>query len=156
DPTDPDCQSGSIIRCESQALGERIGLAGTSYQLTYASDRVAGRRYRLDVPLTVGVTIPASLRRVEVDVTIAGGKVSAVYPPARDLVFSIDWDRRDAYGRIVQGHTPYAVEIRYVYPAVYQRSATAPMSFALASGVSAQIVPLSSFRAEYILFQRYT
>ncbi len=152
--------SGSIIHCESQALGERIGLAGTPYQLVYESGQVRGGRYQyhLEIPVTVGVVPPPSLGRVEVDVTIAGILFSQVYSPEPDLVFAVNWDGRDAYGRLVQGEQPYSVEIRYVYPGVYDAGRPVPQSFALASRVDFGFVaaPRTREGLEFVRFQRYT
>lgn len=39
---DPCLNSGSIIGCENQSLGEAVGIAGTPYTLTYQSSRMAG------------------------------------------------------------------------------------------------------------------
>ncbi len=156
-PDRPKRRWGSIIRCESQGLGEEIGVAGTPYQLVYTSERVSGRRYHLDIPVTVGVAPPPSLGRVEVDVTIAGVLFHQVYEPASGLVFTVDWDGRDAYGRFMQGEQPYSVEIRYVYPAVYQEPRDVPQSFALASGVSFGVVAPPGTRpgGEFTFFERY-
>jgi hypothetical protein len=42
-PDDPNQCSGSIIRCETQTLGERIPIQGTPFDLVYESGRVRGR-----------------------------------------------------------------------------------------------------------------
>ena len=150
---------GSIIRAESQVLGERIGLAGTPYQLVYGSDQVMGgeSQYSLEIPVTVGVVPPPSLGRVDVDVAIAGVLFSQVYSPAPDLMFAVHWDGRDAYGRLVQGEQPYSVEIRYVYPGVYEQPRAAPFNFALASGGGSGFVASRTGGGnEFVHFQRYT
>ena len=41
---DPTCQSGSVIECENQVLGENLGIAGTPFSLHYRSNRVPGYR----------------------------------------------------------------------------------------------------------------
>ena len=52
---DKNCNGpGSVIRCQSQTLGERLGLTGTPFTLVYESDRTAGRREAYTVDLAVG------------------------------------------------------------------------------------------------------
>ena len=42
DSDDEACQAnGSIIGCQDQTLGERLGIVGTPFSLVYESDRVA-------------------------------------------------------------------------------------------------------------------
>ena len=79
DGDDPCNESGSIILCESQVLGERSPISGTPYTLVYQSDRVPGRVSgdSLDVPLTKP-TSPAQVKRVDMTVEVAGRSDHAV------------------------------------------------------------------------------
>ena len=119
-----DCpRVGSVIACESQSLGESVGLVGTPYRLHYTSQRAAGNlsAYSLDIPLS-GPTLPPSLTRIELEVLIAGQKVTQAFAPSTNLRHAFTWNGLDAYGRRVAGRQPYTVRIGYVYPGVYDRT----------------------------------
>lgn len=133
----PDCDHGSIIDCENQALGESYPLAGSPFGLTYRSDRTTGRLdwRRLVVPVT-GATVPASLKRVDVRVDIAGQIITQSLSPAPNQTFSTTWNGLDAYGRLVHGTTPALVEVGYVYDALYSpATASQPINFAAGTGI---------------------
>src|SRR5204862_3954138 len=78
---DPDCQGGSIIDCQNQALGEAVDIVGTPFQLVYRSDRVPGRKtgYEVQIPLS-GATPPVSLKNIQLEVRIAGRLFNSQFP----------------------------------------------------------------------------
>lgn len=119
-PEDPNCKSNSIIECESQVLGESIPLVGTPLTLNYRSDRVAGRLAEgaLRIPLS-GDSVPPTLRRIELEIKVAGRLYRYVFDPQPNLVHPFNWDGRDAYGRAISGRISAKVKITYVYGAVY-------------------------------------
>jgi RHS repeat-associated protein len=132
---------GSIIGCERQTLGETVGVTGTPFSLRYQSDRVSGRRdaYTLEIPV-VGPTVPRSLVRVELEITVAGRRFRpTIYPPTPNLTHSFAWDGKDAYGRTVQGAQPVTVRLGYVYPVVYRTPDQVARSFARVSGTGTTI-----------------
>jgi RHS repeat-associated protein len=121
-PDDPcKTQGGSIVECQSQVLGESISLAGTPFSLTYNSDRVTGRKaaFTLSIPLS-GASVPASLKRIDLDVAIAGRLFRQSFPPTANQTATFTWDGKDAYGRIMQGAQPGVLLIGFVYDGVYQ------------------------------------
>jgi RHS repeat-associated protein len=124
---DEDCRSedASIIECRNRVLREDLPLMGTPYRLTYRSDRVRGHvgAYTLDVELT-GADVPASLKRVELVIRVAGRSWSWNYDdPGPDLSQPFEWDGRDAWNQDVSGSTITAlVLITYVYDAEYLAS----------------------------------
>ena len=123
DKKDGNCLTGgSIIECESQVLGEVIGLTGTPLALHYRSDRVPGRTaaYELSIPLT-GSAVPGSLSRVEVEVQVAGQSFAESFVPSPDLHHTFHWDGNDPYGRGLQGRIPYEARVGYTYPARYEQ-----------------------------------
>jgi RHS repeat-associated protein len=131
-PEDDPCEeNGSIIECQNGVLGERVALVGAPYTLNYRSSRAPGYAAAgtLDIPLT-GDAIPASLLRVELEVTVAGRRFFHTAAAAPDLTYSLVWDGLDAYGRRLQGQQPVAIRIGYVYPGVY----LAPSPFGRAFG----------------------
>ncbi len=127
---DDDCvEDGSVVECASQILGEQLGLPGTQYSLVYRSDRVPGRRGRLQVPLT-GEVLPPSLLSVEAHVQLAGQMTRHTLNPTPNLSLDIAWDGRDRFGREVLGGAAGSVVIRYAYPAVYYEPGDFEASFA--------------------------
>jgi RHS repeat-associated protein len=131
DEDDPCTQSGSILECENQILGERVPVVGTPFRLHYQSDRVPGRRVSstLKVPLSQD-RIPVSLRRIELAIGVAGRYFSQSFPAAPNLTYTFAWDGKDAYGRSLQGKVPATVAVGYVYGGVYYTPAEFDASFA--------------------------
>ncbi|NCC41564.1 MAG: hypothetical protein EOM21_19520, partial [Gammaproteobacteria bacterium] len=100
-PEDDPCTGrGSIIECENQTLGERLALVGTDQGLNYRSDRVDGRlaAYEMRIPVS-GDSIPGPLKRIELQVMIAGRLFTETLPAAPNQTYLFSWDGLDAYGR---------------------------------------------------------
>ncbi len=127
-PTNCASQSGgSVIECETQALGEDLAVAGTPFSLHYRSNRLFGSAALRTVRVALsGASIPASLKRIERQVFVGGRIFQTNYQPSASLASSYTWDGQDPYGRLVQGVMPVRVRVRYVYDAFYQT----PTSFA--------------------------
>lgn len=122
---------GSILECENQVLGENLSVVGTGQHLHYRSDRVPGRKspYALKIPLT-RATLPTGLRRVEVEVWIAGRYYRRSFAPRPSRATYFTWNGRDAYGRVVQGRQAVKVTISFVYGARYMAPAAIAQAFA--------------------------
>ncbi len=122
-PNDPCQQSGSIIGCETQTLGESIGITGAPFDLHYQSDRVPGRKgaYTLKIPLS-GASLPENLKGIDLEVFVAGRKFIYSFPVAPNQFQTFTWDGKDAYGRILQGDQPVDVRIGYVYKLEYVKT----------------------------------
>jgi RHS repeat-associated protein len=119
-----DCESsGSIIECGNQVLRETIPLAGMPFTLNYSSARGPARGRTLVIHAT-GAAVPTSLKRVALDIRIAGRQwtdtLSAA--PSQDYVFT--WDGRDTTGRALQGRQTAVVRIGWVYDGVYGSGAS--------------------------------
>lgn len=116
----PNVQCGSVIGCENQSLGELVPLTGTPWQLNYRSTRTLGRKdaYTLDIRLSAA-TIPVSLKRIELEVRVAGQTYVRSFSPAINLIHTYTWDGKDAYGRVLQGARPASVRVGYTYAGVY-------------------------------------
>ena len=121
-----DCQNtqaGSIIGCERQTLGEVLPISGTPISLRYQSERTAGRtdvrRARLKLS---GDHVAPSLKRIVLELSIAGQVHTRSYTPATNLVDTFDWDGMDAYGRELQGKHLLVARIGYVYAATYEQT----------------------------------
>lgn len=123
-PEDKPCEkSGSIIECQNQVLGERIGIAGTPFTLNYRSDRVPGRKTAntLNIPLS-GATIPARIKGIEVVVDVAGRQFAQRFDALANQSLGFSWDGLDAYGRLVNGVAQATIRVGYVYDGVYQQT----------------------------------
>ncbi|MBP7276394.1 MAG: hypothetical protein KBA51_09355, partial [Kiritimatiellae bacterium] len=120
----------------TQTLSERIGIPGTAFNLIYRSDRVPGRKdqYTLNFPI-LGAEIPQDLKRVDVEIEVAGREFLRSLDPEPNLTYTFTWDGTDAYGRPVYGAQPVNVRIGNVYDAVYQEPGDFSQSFSQVSGV---------------------
>jgi RHS repeat-associated protein len=120
DPTNPCTESMSIIECETQTLGEQLPVAGTPYFLAYRSDRQLGRvgKGTVRIPLT-GTTVPNGVKRVELQVEVAGRRLDSTFAATPTQSYVYRWDGRDAYDRLVQGVQRATISVGYVYDAVY-------------------------------------
>ena len=97
--------------------------------LHYQSTRALGRRPVIEIPLS-GSSIPASLKRIELQIAIAGRRFIFHFNPAPNLTYNFIWDRRDVYGRILQGRQRVSISIGYVYDALYRTPSQVMQSFA--------------------------
>jgi RHS repeat-associated protein len=159
---EPCPQTNSIIVCEDQALGEVVSLVGTPYRLHYQSDRVPGRSeaYRLAIPLSTPNFgggpgfVPPSLKRIEVQASVAGRSFTATFPPSDGQIYTLVWDGRDAFGRLVQGRQAVRVRLTYVYRASYSLSGAGAggTSFAEYSGAPGSSISPNVDRLEFSLF----
>ena len=106
-------KAGSIIGCQGQTLCEELPVIGAPFNLRYDSRRAGRKTDRsIEIPLT-GRSIPESLEAVHVHVTVAGRTEKKILPAKKDLVYEYVWDRRDAYGREVQGRQPVDIRIGF-------------------------------------------
>lgn len=130
-PPNPCKSGGSIISVETQSLGEDVNVVGTPYRLHYESERVAGHKasYTIEIPLTEA-TLPPNLKRVTLNIEVAGRLTTQDFPATPNQTTSFTWDGLDAYGRFVPGKQPVTVRIGYVYDAVYYEPADFEGAFA--------------------------
>lgn len=154
-PDHQDEQCGSIIGCQGQTLGETINIIGTPFSLNYNSDRVPGRRTSYTLIPISGSTVPSSLKRIELEIEIAGRKITETFSASPNQTYNFTWDGKDAYGRKIQGIQPVSVRIGFVYGAVYRQPGNAAQSFGAVPGS-----PITGSRArqEITIWQenRYT
>ncbi len=109
---------GSIIGIQHQTLGQSMPITGTRMNLLYQSDRTLGRSPEIDIPLS-GPTIPASLKRIELFIFIAGRSFKYSYAPQTNLSQCFVWDRKDYCGRLLSGKQRMNITINYVYDEEY-------------------------------------
>lgn len=129
----PCIRRGSIIACQNQVLGEVLAVPGTPYQLHYTSDRVPGRVVdrTIVIPLSEGVTPLPEMKRIDVDILIAGRKIAKSFPATSGQSYTFVWDGKDVNGNVVQGTQVATVVLKYVYQAVYRTPAQNNVAFAL-------------------------
>jgi hypothetical protein len=125
DDCDDSCRKpgSSDIACQNQLLSEALEVVGMPFKLHYASDRVPGYKAgrTLDIPLS-GSSVPASLKRIDIQVTVGGRLLAAQsFSNAPNQRATVTWDGQDAYGRPLLGRQPATVRIGYVYGGVYQQ-----------------------------------
>ena len=123
---------GSVIECENQILGEHIAINGTNLSLNYSSDRVPGRfgNYALDIPLS-GAQIPAVLKKIRLEISIAGNEIVKEFQPVPNQSYHFVWDGLDSYRRFLKGAQPVWVSIGYVYESTYTLPQSVTTSFGL-------------------------
>jgi RHS repeat-associated protein len=116
-------RSGSIVDCEAQSLGEEFPLDGVPYTLHYQSERMPGRSDARALEVRVsGDTVPASLKRIELEVEVLGQLVRQTFDAQPSQRTTLRWDGLDAYGRKQQGRHEATIRAGYVYDGSYQRA----------------------------------
>jgi RHS repeat-associated protein len=153
---DPCTQPGSTIDVQNQALGEDLPIQGTPFVLHYQSDRLPGRvvARTVDIPLSLD-SVPASLKRIDVTVDVAGRHFQQSFAPAPGQRLTFTWDGKDAYGRAVQGVQSAKVVVAYAYPGVYGQASTAlTQSFGLESSAPGISISGNRNRSEVVLLQK--
>lgn len=147
----PTGECGSIIECQNQTLGERIAVTGAPFTLNYRSSRVPGRMLNsIEIPLS-GSSVPASLKRIELVISVAGQQLKRSFPASPNQTYRFTWDGKDGYNRAMRGSHLASIQIGYVYGLVYQEPAQFAQSFAMLSGIP--ISGLSRGSAEFILWR---
>ena len=116
-------ETGSIIECQNQILGEVVDVRGTPFRLHYESDRVPGYTVanHLDIPLS-GAQLPTSLRRIDLEIQVAGRIHRQTFAALPNQRTTFVWDGTDAYGRSIQGLQPITVGVGYTYDGVYMNT----------------------------------
>lgn len=120
-------KSGSIVRCDSQALDEEVPLPGTSYRLHYSSGRAPGytasRQFKIDV---TGATVNSQLSQVDVTIAVAGQRYEKTFLPvspattlAPNLSLTFVWDGNDVFNRPVIGAARATAAVTNYYRAKY-------------------------------------
>ena len=81
-------KGGSILECQTRAVGQRVGVPGTPLMLEYRSRRTpAARQSSISFAATKsGRSVSPNLVAVHIDVTIAGQKMSTSYAPAAGVL----------------------------------------------------------------------
>ena len=117
--------SGSIIECENQILAEEFPVAGTPFALRYQSERTAGREVSVNIPITGATPLPSVVTGIEISVETQGRQWTFHSDSlAANQSVTWTWDRTDAYGRTISGHSDVRVQVGYDYQASSSYQAT--------------------------------
>jgi len=116
-PDDDDCQNyqtGSVISCQNQSLGESVAVAGAPWRLHYNSARTPGRLSQLlRIALSGPQGVDPRVRSIELEISVQGRRYSFSYPPLPNQRHVFEWDGRDVYGRRVQGASTVGIRVGY-------------------------------------------
>jgi hypothetical protein len=149
----PSRSSGSIIECENQILGEEIPIPGTPYSLRYQSDKQLGFWEGFTIRVTPdnwgGSDAPD---RIELRTEVAGRYFVQPYLTQTASFGTFVWDRKDRYGREVQGSVIAHVELRYVFTASNKTGTASTSSF---GGAAASLVSGGSRASREIYVSRF-
>lgn len=140
DPQDRDdsCEQsgGSTLECQNQILKEQVRITGTPFSLHYSTGRAPGHiaSATLTIPLS-GASVPPPLDRIDLEILIAGRRITQSFSAAPNQTTTFTWDGKDGYGRRLLEKQPVTVRIGYHYPAVYLSAPVQQTTFGLlASG----------------------
>ncbi len=120
---------GSSVSSESQIFNEDIAIPGTGLTLAYSSDRTEGFKNLITVPVS-GIDVPSSVKRIVVQIDIAGQILEKTVAPEPNQVVEFVWDGHDGFGNEVFHRVTAHVKIGYAYDSVYMESGYLAMSFA--------------------------
>ena len=149
------CQRGSLVECQNQTLGETIPITGTEFALHYRSDRVPGRAASdtISIPISDNRPLPPDLRRIEVQIEVAGQRINQTFPPLPNQQTTVAWNGFDIYGRRANGLRSAFVQLRYIYPArYYEASADFTQSFGV---VGTGSITQDRERGEITIYEAY-
>ena len=141
-PEEPEECEGCIIEVENQVLGERVAITGTPYTLNYRSSRTLGNKTNrtLTIPLS-GDTLPASLKAIDVRISIAGQLFQRRYSATTNQTVTWEWNGQDGFGRELNASQVATIRIDYVYNVVYfEASSDSEASFATFGYTDSQII----------------
>jgi len=140
-PGAEDCKrsNGSFVEERSRIMHEDIPIAGTGLKLYYTSNRVDGYQTRVTVPAS-GPTIPQSLKRIEIKLSIAGNTQKKEFEPIPNLVAEFYWDGTDYLGHELSTPITAHVGVGYVYDSVFYRAGDFDRAFAQ-PGLEATEIP---------------
>jgi RHS repeat-associated protein len=126
-----DCRksTASFVEERSRIFHEDISIPGTEMTLHYTSSRVKGFQQVITVPVS-GETLPPSLKRIIVQVDVAGRSFEKILNPLPNQEADFTWDGLDYLGRPNSGGAIAHVSIGFVYDGFYY----IPGNFAQAFG----------------------
>ncbi|MEN8246344.1 MAG: RHS repeat-associated core domain-containing protein [Thermodesulfobacteriota bacterium] len=140
-PDAKDCKrsNGSFVEERSRIMHEDIPIAGTDLKLYYTSNRVDGYETRITVPAS-GPSIPSSLKRIDVYLSIAGNIQKMEFEPQPGLKAEFYWDGTDYLGQTLSTPIVAHVRVGFVYDSVFYQAGDFDRAFAQ-PGLEATEIP---------------
>jgi hypothetical protein len=148
-PPENDLCLNSYVKQRSRVFHEDIKIPQTDVTLHYASNRVDDYRHGITIPAS-GEMIPEGLKKIIVQVNIAGKSYKVELPAEPNQIAEIEWDGLDHLGRRVQNNTTAQAKIGFVYDAVY----TVPPVLEKAFGMTGTDLTSVLTREQIILWKR--
>ena len=102
------------VMVDSGVLVTSVNVPGTEVSLVYSSSAASSALSSLTMILTPN-TIPESLYRVHVKITVAGLVSKKVLEAEESLVYKYSWNKRNVYNQKVYGSTGVRVSVGYQY-----------------------------------------
>ncbi|UYV62055.1 TENM2 [Cordylochernes scorpioides] len=109
------CPDKSAVLVESQVVQESLAVPGSDFHLVYHSSRASGYLSTIQLQLTPEGSVPASLRRVHLRISIEGILFTRAFEADPAIRFTYAWNRRNVYRQKVYGVTPATVHVGYEY-----------------------------------------
>jgi len=141
----------SYVKKRGRVFHEDIPIPGTDMTLHYASNRVKGYGRAITVPVS-GATVPASLKRIEVKVNIAGRTLSETLGPLPNQQAKFVWDGLDHLGRRVGGATAI-IDVGFVYDGFLYTAGNTSTAFGQ-TGLVATNVPTLQETTKWLHYQQ--
>ena len=109
-------KEGSIIGCQGQTLGEELPVTGAPLRPCVTTRPApAARPTARSRSRSPATRSPTASRRSGWRSPSPAATEKKDFAPKKDLSYEYVWDRKDAYGREVQGRQPVTIKIGWVY-----------------------------------------
>jgi RHS repeat-associated protein len=113
----PDWDAGQSL--DVPLSEEPISNAPAANSTFVSADSIGMQPNRVSKSQLNSHSVPSSLKRIELELTIAGQKHSLSFPPLPDQSTTFTWDGTDVYNREMHGKHTVNGTVGYVYDAVY-------------------------------------
>lgn len=125
-------RTADVLACDVLAVSRSVPVTAMPFSLVYNGNRMPGHgpNRSLRVQLTDPIISP-DLRRVDLQIEVAGRRIIQTFAPAANLTHTFTWDGLDVYGRHLQGGQPATVRVGHVYPKAYAVPAGSVRNFGL-------------------------
>ena len=101
-----------VAMVDTGSLVTSVNVPGTDVSLVYDSSAASSSLSSLTMVLTPD-TIPESLHRVHVKITVAGLVIKKVLEAEEGLVYKYSWNKRNVYNQKVYGSAAVRVSVGY-------------------------------------------
>ena len=130
----------SFVEQRGRIFHEDINIPVTNMTLHYASNRVAGYKPGVFTIPASGDTVPGTLVKIIVQLSVAGKDYNVELPAEANQIAEIEWDGLDNLGRPVTGTVIAHIRIGFVYNGFYTVPPNVARAFGL-SGTSSLTIP---------------